>query len=157
MVDKNIELAVFAAYRLGVEVRFQPAPDEAHHCPFSVYLAIQFPRTLYIEPDVFELKGLPAMELAGHVIHELGHLCVTQDVESAEFPFFGWEFAVAKFFDLEDAWRLSSRDYGVGRDYDYCEFGSLLPVEQETVLAERFMYAIRAGFLTPTGRPHLSN
>lgn len=129
-----------------LKVNLVVGPFEAndHACPVDGRLAIRFPDTLIIAPAA---RAKMSPHFLGTIVHELGHLLVAKDVESDEYDFLGWEFAIAERYDLLQSWYYSIYNYGVGTGSQYEEFGVISKDRQTEVLDERLDFAKAAGYL----------
>lgn len=92
------------------------------------------------------------------IIHEMGHVFACSKSPRyypEEWPFFGWEIAVAKMFDLKH-W-IDTNDYIVGSDAeDICPsetMKDLTPKQLDTMIQERVAVAKRTGLLDKHDRP----
>jgi hypothetical protein len=135
-----------ATESLGVVLRRVKSVPLQQQCPFNRDLAIQFPNIL-----VLSLRGRPDSETIGGMIHEMAHL-LAGNVTADEDDRIGWEFAVAKKWDLLDQW-ITHMGGGyllpceVGDGLIQREFSELSADEQSDWLESRYDHAVELGYI----------
>jgi hypothetical protein len=88
------------------------------------------------------------------VIHEMGHVfaCRTNPDQSDEFPFLGWEIALVNHIKGNlRLWLAENKDYQTTNEGQ--SLGSMSPLEQGQLVAERLVVARQTGILGPGDRP----
>jgi hypothetical protein len=166
-VTPELTRVITLARRRGACVRVvnQEAWDSAsmhsawHDAPFSHWsLAInEQERAVY----VLATDALHT-EVAGSIIHELGHLHASPRRESVsyadEYGWMAWEIAVAREARVRGVWDLAMKDYGLGSTpaglahLDGMEWGEITRGEQRAIIADRMKVARRRGIVDPRGR-----
>jgi hypothetical protein len=110
-------------------------------CPFDDDLAIDHARRLIVmrlaEPNL------------GNLIHEMGHVFASKIAprDSEEWPFFGWEYMVAKQAGCLSNWLKSTENYLVIAKHGNIEFKYLDTFDKRRMLAERIRKARKLGLL----------
>lgn len=129
-----------------------------HEAPFShMDLAIdERDRVVYLLA-----KYAGDKEVAGAVIHELGHLHATrrERVRNAhEYSWMAWEIAVAREARARRTWDLAMKDYGLGAQpaglehLDGSEWGDITQGERRVIIADRMKAARKRGIVDARGR-----
>lgn len=114
----------------------RPAPSTVVFAPASTHLAADWhTRTLYLNEGGQRLIN----EVAG-LIHEAGHVfaCLVPPNESEDWPFFGWEYALARELRCVEPWKDFQADYALG---DGTDFGAAWPEVRRATLEERLAFA----------------
>lgn len=85
------------------------------------------------------------------VIHEMGHVfaSISPPDLTAEWPFFGWEYLLAKKFNIVKEWRLNNDQYTLPNGQS---FGSYSRGSQDRRIAESIEQGKRFGIIGPRGQ-----
>ncbi len=89
------------------------------------------------------------------LIHEMGHVlaCKEHPLESKEFDFLGWEYAVARYIKAPiEEWYENMKNYQVD-DFNATHFGDLSVEARDAFLAERLTVAIGLDLVAGDGTP----
>lgn len=130
--------------------------NEAPFSPLSLGINEQ-ERTVYVLATDTDDR-----EVAGSVIHELGHLHASTRRERVsyadEYSWLAWEIAMGREARARSVWDLAMKDYGLGNvpaglEYlDGMEWGELTQGEKRAIIADRMKAARRRGIVDARGR-----
>jgi hypothetical protein len=125
---------------LNWEPGISSAPDGWH--------AVDIPRRRVIAAEGHACPGC--------VVHEMGHLFLVEaepEIRPDEWPWFGWEIALARQAGCYQTWSKSTKTYIVGGSCEGVEWGRLKPHEKRRLVADRIAHAKAIGIVSQDGAP----
>lgn len=137
--------------KLGVSIEIKEDFNSLGNCPFDSDVNLVWSRKV-IQVTSERWETLDA-DLISVLIHEAGHAvaCKRRPNQSSEWPFFGWEYAVARRCRVVKDWLQGHKDYyadlGRGEDRVAGDMGQLTPKEVRQVLDNRWLVAQKSGLI----------
>jgi hypothetical protein len=131
---------------------------------YQKFQALNYASGISRAPDGWHAIDIPRRRVIaeeGHVcpgcvVHEMGHLFLIEaepEVCPDEWPWFGWEIALARKAGCYPTWSKSSKGYITGGSCEGRSWGKLKPHEKRRLIADRTTHAKAIGIVCPDGKP----
>jgi hypothetical protein len=131
---------------------------------YEAYGVLRYESGISAAPDGWHAIDIPGRHVIaaeshacpGCVVHEMGHLFLVEaepEICPDEWPWFGWEVALARQAGCYQVWSRSSKSYIMGGSCEGRSWGTLKPHEKRGLIADRIAYAQALGIVSQDGKP----
>lgn len=142
------KLVLYNDYAEHDRIRHEKSVDK---CPFDSRLAINIKSKI-----AHAYKATNGCINWVGLVHEMGHLFCTKDITTDEYPFFGWEYLIAKnILEEEVDWIRQCDDYRVEHPIttELVDFEELSKINKKKVLRKAIQLGKDKGYISKSGHP----